>query len=83
MRHNFYFSEDSFTVSAIATLLIVVLLTIITFMLLYIKQLDEIISDLNKRISKMEQIKKMDKDGIRIIGLKELFASPETESINP
>lgn len=73
MGHNFYLSEDSCIVDLIATLLIVILLSIIAFMLLHIEQQDETISKLNMKVSKMEQAKMEDKDAVRIMCWKELF----------
>ena len=73
MGHSFNFSEDSYLVSIIATLFIVILLSIIAFMLLRIEQQDEAISDLNMRISQMEQSRMMGKDAVRSTYLKELF----------
>ena len=70
MGHSFNFSEDSCLVSIIATLFIVILLTIIAFLILRIEQQDETISDLNMQIS---QSKMVDKGAVRSMYLKELF----------
>jgi len=70
MGHSFNFSEDSCLVSIIATLFIVILLTIIAFLILRIEQQDETISDLNMKIS---QSKMVDKGAVRSMYLKELF----------
>lgn len=73
MGHSFNFSEDSCLVSIIATLFIVILLTIIAFLILRIEQQDETISNLNMKISQMEQSKMVDKGAVRSMYLKELF----------
>lgn len=73
MRHTSYFSEDTFIVGMIATLLVIILFSIITFMWLHIESQNKTILALNQTISEMERSRTQEKNAIRNMSLNELF----------